>query len=1122
MDRIYSRIVAALDEHLDPEVFESCVCDLLRDAFPGLVPIRGGDDAGMDGAIADGEGEAYPLVCTIAKDVIGNLTRSLDSYLSMGGRRRRVVLATSRALTPRRRRNLEKPTREKGFTLVQVVEREGIAQRLRWSPHWCRELGIPWTPSVLSQVPKTRRPLLEIEPVGRAADLEWLRASRGDRMLSGQPGSGKTFLLYQLVKEGWGLFLVDDDREAIAKALAEEKPPVVVVDDAHVRLPVLDVLRQLREEVGHPFDIVATTWEGERDRVVEAMGDRAPEQVHQLELLTREEILEVYRAAGVEAASPELKELIDQAANRPGLAVTLATVWQRGGWEEIRQGAVLRSNLLTIFRDLVGEEAETILGAFALGGDRGMQIEAVAEFLGLGLSTVWEKVTGLAAGGVLADVDQSTLAVWPRPLRACLLGTVFFPVSGPRLDYRPLFDRAPNKPSAVEALVQAIRRGAVVPSEDLHQLVEQFGKLGAWRELALVGPDEARWVLAHYPGDLEDVSRNAIQTAPEAVVPLMLDRAETRRRGPAVLGVPSTAPQILAEWILQTGVPAEALRRRRLLADEAKRHLAGGGERQAALKALCLAISPRWEEKEDDPADDRKGTLSRGLPTLETVRQCPALWQEMRDTVIDLLAGNEAPSWQIFKGVLWQWIYPEYGFPRSARDTPPELRTAMTAFAGQVLHDLSPLAADSPGLAAALKDLAERAGTGLAPPTDPTFDLLYPSPNLEFEELEERGSLRREPLEALATVWSREAATEVAGKLARYEAESARVGFGRWRRTGALCGHLALQVENPSFWLEQLVEEALPPETVVLFMVESLRRKDSLWEKTLLAALDSERYSYAATAVLLQADDLPDHLLQTAKLSEKAVENLCLQKDLPLHRLRLLLQQSDPDVILAAAFGEWYSDPQGQVRTELAGAWRRAILNASPAPGATYLSNLSAEYWLETILTNDPALAFDWLRRHLTACAQGEMSLTLAFSAVNALDQQQRLALLEQIKPHPRLWEILPKLVGTDLALFRHLLRREALRPYHLAPLQGGPNPEWVEMARSAMAAGYDPAEVVSAAFGATEARLRAWEHQGDAFWERWSADFAALAEDPRPEVREIARYGQEVGVVRVVRSGRH
>ena len=84
-DAFYREIWDGLGRDLDPDLFERCVGDLLRLDFPTLVPVRGGGDSGMDGAIADGEGPAFPLVCTTSDDVIGNLTKSLMSYLKDGG-----------------------------------------------------------------------------------------------------------------------------------------------------------------------------------------------------------------------------------------------------------------------------------------------------------------------------------------------------------------------------------------------------------------------------------------------------------------------------------------------------------------------------------------------------------------------------------------------------------------------------------------------------------------------------------------------------------------------------------------------------------------------------------------------------------------------------------------------------------------------------------------------------------------------------------------------------------------------------------------------------------------------------------------------------------------------------
>src|SRR5687768_15938039 len=126
-DPFYKDIIDGLNGRLDPDIFERCAGALLRTIYPTIVPIRGGCDSGMDGAIADGQGLAFPLVCTTQRSVITNLTKSLESYIADGGQRRNVVLATSQELTPRRRKNLEKAAGRLGFTLVQVHSQASIA-----------------------------------------------------------------------------------------------------------------------------------------------------------------------------------------------------------------------------------------------------------------------------------------------------------------------------------------------------------------------------------------------------------------------------------------------------------------------------------------------------------------------------------------------------------------------------------------------------------------------------------------------------------------------------------------------------------------------------------------------------------------------------------------------------------------------------------------------------------------------------------------------------------------------------------------------------------------------------------------------------------------------------------
>jgi hypothetical protein len=136
-DPYYQEIILGLQRRLDPELFERCATALLRSVHPTLVPIRGGTDAGMDGAIADESGPPFPLICTTSKDVRGNLKRSLKSYLKNQGKRRLAVVATSQELTQRRRKGLEDVAAQLGFTLRQIHTQASIADLLYKSPEWC-------------------------------------------------------------------------------------------------------------------------------------------------------------------------------------------------------------------------------------------------------------------------------------------------------------------------------------------------------------------------------------------------------------------------------------------------------------------------------------------------------------------------------------------------------------------------------------------------------------------------------------------------------------------------------------------------------------------------------------------------------------------------------------------------------------------------------------------------------------------------------------------------------------------------------------------------------------------------------------------------------------------------
>ncbi len=141
------------------------------------------------------------------------------------------------------------------------------------------------TPPALSRLPRTERPYVEIPLVGRQASLEWLKQTTGDRLMLGQPGAGKTFLLHQMAQENRGLFLVTREIGDIAAGIRSQEPSIIFVDDAALDRDLLLTLRHMRTEMAVDFAIVATGWPGDEAALVQALN--LPNYlIHRLESLT--------------------------------------------------------------------------------------------------------------------------------------------------------------------------------------------------------------------------------------------------------------------------------------------------------------------------------------------------------------------------------------------------------------------------------------------------------------------------------------------------------------------------------------------------------------------------------------------------------------------------------------------------------------------------------------------------------------------------------------------------------------------------------------------------------------------------------------------------------------------
>jgi hypothetical protein len=1116
-DPFYRQVDQALDGPPNGEVFQQCMVDLLRRDYPWIVAMSSGADSGMDGAIADREGEPLPLVCTVEEDVIGNLTYSLDSYLKGGGPRRKVVLATSRRLTNRRKQNLYKRAREKHFKLLQIFDREPLVERLMVSPRWCKELlGLTWKASLLSVVPTTRRPLIEIEPVGRDKDLYWIGTTQGDRVLSGEPGSGKTFLFHHLIrKRDWpGLFLVGRDLDGFRDAWIEQQPKIVVVDDAHDAPEVLVKLVRLRKEMEASFEIVATTWEAEREAVMDALGVPAT-RAHKLELLTRDEILEVIRRVGVEAPDEVLRDLVSQAANKPGLAVTIASLWLQGAYEDVLLGTALARTLTIFFRRYLGSESTVTLACLALGGDRGMELEVVGEFLKLDRARIWEIAKGLAAGGVLSEVERNVLSVWPRKLRYGLLSSTFFTEGpGPHDNYHALLGLAPSRERAIETLVGAKHHGAAIPTQEIRSLVAQSGSREAWRGLATLSKEDALWVLEHYPGDLVDIADATLARAGEASILRLLRRAETASDAPHSH---SDHPlRILQAWVQDLGNPPdEMILRRKLLAKVSKEYLETGGQRPVGIQSIGLALSPSLESHSSDPGMGRTITIRSGLLPLEQLREVETIWAD----VLGQLNGIETEEWQYLSSVLWNWMYPSYA--SKGRPVSEEMERFMRSFAARVLKDVAPSAEERPGLATKVKEFAQKIGLDLNLEPDPVFVQLFPSTDHFFEDRESREAEWQAALGELAARWVSQNPAEIAELLVGYEREAQRIGRAWFpRRDLEVCRRIAVLTDAPEAWLDALLDRGSSGVLTGPFLERIVEVRRDGWEHQAERFLGLERqHAWSAVEAILRIPSPPAHLLEKAlgRLGElpQLLESLCLSKQVHVETLRMLLHHPRWELALTAAVEEWNSDREGGVRAEVASDWRSAILRANTDSTADEeLRDPSREHWLGVILAKDPGLAFDWLTIRLRdpekpSFIAGDGPFGLALSV---LTRDQRFRLVEELEKGGERapWGFMGLLAGKDSEVFAKVLAVGSLRDCHLEPLEFLPDETWMELARLAMQAGHDLDKVVQASLW-PKGQIRIMSRTGLENWQEHERAFARFETDPRDRVREIARRGRQL-----------
>lgn len=1095
-DPFYNQIVNGLKGKLDPDLFEECVIELIRrhDGY-FAVPILGGQDGGMDGAVADGEGEPFPVITTTGKDVIGNMTKNLKRYIDKGGKRRKCIIATSQSLTPRRQKNLREEAAALEFTFTQILEQSGIAARLYRDPQWCKELlHLTGNPSALSVIPPTRRPLPNHKLIGREEVMGWLQNAEGDRLLVGEPGAGKTSLLYQLAQdeEQRALFIVDKDQTKIANAIREQQPKILMLDDAHIDKDFIVEMMRLRQEIHADFSLIVTCWNGEREEIESIL----KQNIYQLKRLTQDQMVQVIAEAGIQGVNWLVGEIVRQAEGLAGLAVTLTDLALQDGVEKIHNAEILYSNLLK----RIHEDGRVILACFALGGESGMHKDTVANKLGINQLKLRHTLVNLESSRIIAEVLHRTdhIKVHPEALRHALIGEVFFSgtasLSESTRNY--LLAQTSDPIDTTKELIGVEARGYNVPAPLLKAYLQYLPTAwSVWERYAWLSPHKAAWVIENFHANLSLLARPLLQHIPQQAIPKLLDEAINDNR--ELHSNPGHPLRLLQDWV-KSAYPStgNAIQRRASILRSAKKWLIANQDPVIGCKAMLFAMIPHFETAESDPGSGNTLTIKRAYLTKHELLELQAFWKEIIDCANDV----DVPNWEEFLNTIKSWMYPGYYNHGHSEGT----REILTSFAKEMALDVKQAASDHIGALYSLRDLVNRLYPDIEIAVADEINILYPieKPENNWKEQEDKW---RKDADKLADKWIEREPKEVIAQLESIEYE---LNNGQWRYsrlTPYLCYRLAEKTHNPILWIDAMLAATLPSDTVAPFLREAVKRETDGWKQALRSCFQTDRLRANTIQIILTQENAPDDLkqdaLDAADQFPAVLEQLLWSNQLSQAVICKLFNHPNKSLVGRLAVKEWQRKPKATITSWIRPLWEQAIIE--------YCED---DYWLGEIFSAEKELGIKWLKRKFedTTFMPSQYKRSIE-NIIAGLNFEERRELLNIVPDEYFYHSIIPKLVGNDPALYKLLLLSSRAKSHLLSPLHRSVlDSAWVEFARLASQRGYTVKQIVESTFARIgEIVFRSGNYSD--VWKNWAERFKAVIEHEDETIRHIATRGLQI-----------
>ena len=898
--------------------------------------MEGGHDFGRDADIyfplGTDDVDARGRLLVTTGDPLANLRTGLRRMREEGVRADLVVVACSRAVDASTRAAMDRLCERHSLPAPHIYAQEWFVDHLVREPAWrwnllriAADLGALLDRPL--ETPDHETDLASL--VGRERTLAMLDSeidTGRDTVLVGVPGVGKTRLTAELDRRV--VYLEQTQLDRLIDELLQARPDTVVVDDAHIRLDDIRILRRARRQADLSFVIVAPTWPDRADEVMSALPGAVRVDV---DLLERADMNRLVTSVGVTGHRARAMVLA-QADGRPGWALTFCELLATGEGDRVVTGRAHVANVERHLRRVTESETavDTLACVAALGGASTETLYALAPLVGEPPASMSGLMERLARNGLVETVGD----VWrlQPALRAPLVARWFFATPAAR-PWSTVCDAFPERASDLALAVMSAARVSDSPAAraaaeawvrvlpeptdwdaKIFAVVSEYAQLD--RRAAEFAVAAAHTVLDG-PRDVHQLSGVSVDLAGDAAVRQLIQSAEQFLLPEAVAGLldlavgdhrprhstPQHPLRVLSDLagIIDPDFGTEIEIRRRLLRSaldwlrthrEAS-HWAVATEMLASV--FTVEVSGNWP----DPGAPNTVTISRGIDRAENLAQLISLWEQVAaalDAADEPESPNGCPPSALVPllDLALAWLRLGEGHATGHAGPTDEQKRLGVEGGSRILATLHPLLQASPGLALraqrTLDSLRERDGTGRELPS---FNV-----DPDLEAFAGRGWWRRLDAADTAELDHPLSVEALAQKIAELGPNDGAARFGELAEQSALAGdqsggiwvadQMAPLLSDPSAWYEA---------AAAVWNPLLLRSALGQWLKTDPAEVPK--------GILAECLDNPDFrsgvisvVLGRAEIDESAEFVIAAMRQEDVGLLDSLFVHDEPDVVL--------------------------------------------------------------------------------------------------------------------------------------------------------------------------------------------------------------------------------